>query len=264
MKSVIGIQARMSSTRLPGKSLADLAGEPVIMRVVERARAARRVDEVVVLTSTDPSDDPLVEVLEARAVPVRRGPLDDVYARYLALVEEMEPDYLVRVTGDCPLIEPPFIDDQLAALAAFDADFIWSEMRGLEGILGGQAAFSVRAFLSARDSTDPRDREHVAGFWFKTHRDDYRWVELEIDPAFSREGLRLQVDEAADLALLQRIFEHFAGAEFATLSVIEVLRWLDAHPEVRDLNRVVEESADNQAYRKLSRESKVTVVGRYP
>ena len=102
MKSVIGIQARMSSTRLPGKSLADLAGEPVIMRVVERARAARRVDEVVVLTSTDPSDDPLVEVLEARAVPVRRGPLDDVYARYLALVEEMEPDDAADVLGDLP------------------------------------------------------------------------------------------------------------------------------------------------------------------
>jgi spore coat polysaccharide biosynthesis protein SpsF len=254
----------MSSTRLPGKMLAELAGEPVIARVVERARAARRVDEVVVLTSTDPSDDALVDVLRARAIPVRRGPLADVYARYLSLVEELEPDYLVRVTGDCPLIEPTFIDDQIDALAHFDADFIWSPTPNLNGTLGGQSAFSVRAFLSARDSTDPRDREHVASFYLKTHRHRYRWVELEIDSVYSRAELRLQVDEATDLVMMQRIFDHFADTDLATLPLPAVLRWLSENPEVGALNRAVEESADNQAYRKLSRDSEVSLVGRWP
>ena len=122
LRVVCGVQARLGSTRLPAKVLADLAGAPLIMRVVERARRARRVDETFVLTSDDPSDDPLAEALEARGVPLRRGPLLDVYARYAALVDELGPDCVVRVTGDAPLVEPSFIDLQLDALAAHDGD----------------------------------------------------------------------------------------------------------------------------------------------
>ena len=113
---VAAIQARMGSTRLPGKVLADLAGKPLIQRIVERVRQAALVDEVYVLTSEARTDDVLVERLEELAIPYRRGPVDDVLTRYLDLAEELEPSHLVRVTGDCPFVEPDFIDLQLGAL----------------------------------------------------------------------------------------------------------------------------------------------------
>jgi len=261
---VAGIQARCSSSRLPGKVLADVEGKPLILRVVERARAATLVDEAVVLTSTDASDDALVELLEREGVPVRRGELADVLGRYLALADDLAPEYVVRVTGDCPLVEPDFIDLQLGALSALDADFVCvagGEEGGLQGTLAGQAAFSARALRRAAESTDARDREHVASFWFKAHAGEFRHVEIEVDEDYFRPGVRLCVDEPEDLTFVRSVFARFGDAPFRTLDAI---RWLDAHPEVVRLNGAVIESADNRAYREIARETRVSVVGRWP
>ena len=258
---VCGIQARLSSTRLPGKVLADLAGEPLILRVVERVRRAERVDETFVLTSDDASDDALAELLLARGVPVRRGPLLDVYARYAALLAECDPDCVVRVTGDCPLVEPAFIDLQLAALAAHDADLAVDEGGGIEGTLGGQTAISARALRGVAASRDARDREHVGSFWLTERRAELRCVGLSVEDAYRRPELRLQVDEPADLLRMRAIYAHFLGGQFG---VLDVLRWLDLNPAVRDLNRGVTESADNRALRAQRRTARFPLVGRYP
>ncbi len=260
MTAVLGIQARASSTRLPGKVLADLAGEPLILRVVERARACAEVDSVFVLTSTEASDDPLAELLADRDVPFRRGSLSDVLSRYLELADELEPDYVVRVTGDCPLIEPGFIDAQLRALAAFDADLTVVEGGGIAGTLGGQTSLSTRALRAAGGSSDPRDREHAGSFFFLENRARFRCVALDVDEALRRDDVRLQVDEPADLERMRRIFAELGGAA----DVRTVLRWLDANPEVRDLNRTVGESADNRAHRRMSGAAELKPVGRWP
>jgi len=261
MKSVAGIQARCSSTRLPGKVLADLAGEPLIVRVWERVRAADLVDEAVVLTSTDPSDDRLVRLLEGRRIPVRRGPLGDVMARYEELLAASEADYVVRVTGDCPLVDPTFVDLQLGALRAFDGDLAVVDP-GFEGTLGGQTALSARALRRAAASSDPLDREHVGSFWLRAHRGELRCVGLDVDPSLARPGLRLQVDEAPDLDLIRAIYEAFADEEGAGFALKDALGWLDEHPEVARLNREVRESEANRRLRELHR---VPVpVGRWP
>jgi spore coat polysaccharide biosynthesis protein SpsF len=260
---VAGVQARSSSSRLPGKVLADLAGKPLIERVVERARRAVMVDEVVVLTSTDPSDDALCDVLAARGIPFRRGPLDDVLARYVALVQELAPALVVRITGDAPLLEPDFVDLQLGALTAFEADLVRVEGNQdgrCAGTLGGQGVMSSRALLRARLSSDRRDREHVGSFFLRSHAHEFRHVEIEVDPGYHRPGLRLCVDEPADLELVRRVYEHFGDTPFTTL---EALRWLDGHPEVAALNAGVEESADNQACRRLDRRAETEVVGKW-
>ena len=263
-KSVVGVQARMSSTRLPRKVLADLAGKPLVLRVVERLRRCALVDEVVVLTSVESSDDELVEYLEAAGVCTRRGPLEDVMARYLHLVEEFDPQYLVRVTGDCPLLDPGFIDLQLGALSALDADFVklkHNDQGDFEGTLGGQMALSVRALRQAASSPDPRDREHVGSFFFTRERQRFRFVEVQVDPIFRAPGLRLAVDEAEDLSLVQRVFEHFQEAPFGTQ---EALAWLQREGAVRSLNARVRESQDNRDCRQLSRENPIQAVGTWP
>ncbi len=264
VETVAGIQARTSSSRLPRKVLADLAGKTLIERVVERVRRADLVDEVVVLTSTDESDDELALLLEARRIPVRRGSLGDVLWRYGALLEEFEPRFVVRVTGDCPLVEPDFIDLQLGALCALDGDFVQVasvDPAPIEGTLGGQAALSARALRQALASDDPRDREHAGSFFFRAHPERFRHVEIEVDRRYHQKGLRLSVDEAADLALVRRIYEVFGNRPFSTL---EALAWLEAAPEVRSLNGAVRESADNQALRALSRARPVKTVGTWP
>jgi spore coat polysaccharide biosynthesis protein SpsF (cytidylyltransferase family) len=262
LRAVAGIQARLSSTRMPGKVLADLAGRPLIQRVVERVRAADSLDLVVVLTSDDPSDDPLCDTLRALAIPFRRGPLADVRARYLALLEELDPVVLVRVTGDCPLVAPHFINAQVRALDEHDADFVWIAPGGVEGTLAGQGALSARALRLAAESTDELDREHVGSFLFRRQRARFRHVELAVDPAYRRAGLRLCVDEAADLALVRRVFERFVPERGPLFPLAEAIAWLDRHPEVRALNAGVVESQANRAARALERADPPALVGR--
>ena len=260
---VCGIQARLGSTRLPRKVLADLAGAPLITRVIQRCRAARYVDDVVVVTSDDPSDDPLADELERRGIPHLRGPLADVYSRYERLMDEYDPAYVVRVTGDCPLIEPAFLDLQLAALHQHDGDLAVVLEDGIEGTLGGQTAMSARVLRSVAESTDPRDREHVGTFWFVANRAELRNVGIVVDPAYRRPELRLQVDEPEDLDRMRAIFAAFAPDRGSVFSVLDVLRWLDAHPEVRDANAAVIESADNRALRAQRRAVSFPLVARH-
>ncbi len=252
-----GIQARLSSTRLPGKVLADLAGQPLIRRVYERTRAAELVDHVFVLTSVDPSDDPLAEFLEREELPFRRGPLEDVLARYVDLADETGARIVVRVTGDCPFVEPRFIDLQIGALLASRADLVRIAGDGggaVEGTLGGQGALSARALRFAQASDDPRDREHVGSFFFQRRADSFAHVELEVDAVFHRPGLRLAVDEPADLELARALWPAADRQGDGLFPLESALCWLDAHPEVRALNARVEESADNRELRALARE----------
>lgn len=254
----------MGSRRLPGKSLADVAGRSLIQRVVDRARMARRVDEVVVLTSTEPADDPLVAHLEKASVPVRRGPLEDVARRFRALYEESEPDYLVRVTGDCPLVSGPWIDRQIDALARYGADLVQVRGQGVGGTLGGQTVLSARALLAALDSPDPRDREHVGAFWLATNTPLLRVVELEVDPRLQREDVRWHVDEAPDLEQQRRIHAQFAPGVPCHARLVDLLEWLDENPDVHDLNAGVRESAATGEAQRLFRAGRVVPVARLP
>ncbi len=265
-RAVAGVQARTGSSRLPGKVLADLAGKPLFLRVVERLRAARGLDDVLVLTSTEPGDDALAQACARAGVACRRGPLDDVLARYGALLEELEPDYVVRVTGDCPLVDPAFVDRQLEALAAFDGDFVElaGGNAGLEGVLGGQSAWSARALRDALGSRDPLDREHAGSFHLRRHAERFRVVELAVDDALRRPGLRLCVDEPADLALARAVFEAHAPRWDSLVPLAEVLAWLDERPELVRLNAEVVESLANRSLRALTRERRAVPVGVWP
>lgn len=261
--AVAGIQARMSSSRLPGKSLADLDGKPLIQRVWERVRLAARVDPVVVLTSSEPSDDELAAYCEEHGCLVRRGPLDDVMARYLALLEEFPRRWFVRVTGDCPFVDPRFIDLQLEGLEAHDGDWTLPADSAPAAALAGQGALSARALWQASASTDARDREHVGSFWLAENRAQLRAVELELDPLYLGDGPRLAVDEPADLELARRIYAALSPGWDSAIPLDDVLRWLEdtgasAH------NAQVVESADNRAAQALRAARPPRIVGRHP
>src|SRR5215204_5835271 len=110
MRRVIIVQARMTSTRLPGKVLADLAGRPMLLRQLERLARCRQVDDIVVATTTQPTDEPVLRVCDAAGVRWFRGDEHDVLGRYLGAAREAAADLIVRITSDCPLIDPAEAD----------------------------------------------------------------------------------------------------------------------------------------------------------
>ena len=114
------IQARMSSSRLPGKVLLDIAGQPMLVRMVERARRARSIEQVVVATTTDPSDDPIEQLCAERGYDCFRGSLPDVLDRYTQAARQFEAHTIVRLTADCPLLDPAVLDLTVEALAGND------------------------------------------------------------------------------------------------------------------------------------------------
>ena len=128
MSTLAIVQARMTSTRFPGKVLAPLVGQPMVLRQLERVRRATTLDGVIVATSTDPTDDELTGVVEASGVPVVRGSLDDVLDRFITAMDVFEPEVVVRLTADCPLISPFVIDQVVEAFRASNADYVSNTM----------------------------------------------------------------------------------------------------------------------------------------
>lgn len=239
MKRVAIVQARLGSTRLPGKVLLDLAGEPMLARVVNRVQRARLLDEVLVATTDQPADDAIAGLCRARGWSCARGSQDDVLDRTYQAALESEAGLVVRITSDCPLIEPAVIDqivgEFLALLPAVDyASNVLPPRtfpRGLD-----TEVFLFDALARAwREDANPAWREHVTPYI-------YRHPELfslhHVANAVDLSHLRWTVDTAEDFELVRRIYGHFGGDDF---SWRDVLTLLERHPDWLDLNYGVEQ-----------------------
>ena len=191
------IQARSTSTRLPGKVLMPLLGVPSIVFMVERVRRAQLLDHVVVATSADASDDILADVLASAGIDCFRGSLHDVLDRFLGAARRARADHIVRLTGDCPLMDFDLIDHALGLLGAGSADYVSNVdpptyPDGLD-----VEAFSVEALaLAHRQATETGEREHVTPF-IRQHKERFRalgWQGLT-----DLSALRWTVDHQDDL-----------------------------------------------------------------
>jgi spore coat polysaccharide biosynthesis protein SpsF len=212
------LQARMSSSRLPGKVMADLAGAPMILRQIERLERAPSLSRIVVATSDQPSDDPLARALEVAGIPVFRGPLDDVLDRFIGAIDAFGPaDIAARLTADCPLADPSVIEATLALRAAIGADYAANagERRTFPKGLDVEV-FRVEALRAAAAETDdPYDREHVTPFL-------YRWPErfaLAFHHQPVDEGdVRWTVDRPDDLVFVRAVYDALYAANPAFTS----------------------------------------------
>lgn len=190
MPAIAIIQARLSSSCLPGKVLKPLAGQPMIWHIVQRARACQRVDQVVVATSVEPSDDALAAFCAEADIPCHRGSLHNVLSRYLEVLDAHPHPYCVRITGDCPLIDPDFIDRQIQALEAHDGDQTW--LSAPAPVLGGQGVHSTRSLKAiAERSNHPDDLEHVGSRYLAEHPEQFRIIGLHPPKALSDANWRL-------------------------------------------------------------------------
>jgi spore coat polysaccharide biosynthesis protein SpsF len=242
-KAIAIIQARCSSTRLPGKVLKPLAGQPMIWHIVQRAESCEHVDQVVVATSAESSDDPLAEFCEQAGLGYFRGSLGNVLSRYLAVLEQVPHAYVVRVTGDCPLIHPRFIDRQIELLDRYDADMVRLEQPS--SLLEGQGVHSTRSLRQvAERSTHPDDLEHVGSRYFSEKPELFRTVELQVPEELKGNRWRLTVDEEADYALMAELYGHlYQGKPFP---LEEAAAFLESHPELATMNQDIQHSPINQ------------------
>ena len=200
------LQARMSSSRLPGKVLRPLLGQPMILRQIERLRRCRRLDRIVVATSDHPSDDILAATLAEAGLEVVRGPLDDVLGRFVKVIETLGlTGDMVRLTADCPLADPDVIDAclDLRRQAGFDYASnaqVRTWPRGLD-----VEAFTVEALRRAgAEATSDYDREHVTP-WLYRPGSPLRRADLVQDRDDS--ALRWTVDLPEDFAFVERVYE---------------------------------------------------------
>lgn len=200
------LQARMSSTRLPGKVMKPLAGRPMIERQFERLSRCTTLSRIVVATSLDASDDPLATHLEGLGVAVFRGSLSDVLDRYVGAAKAFDvgPD-LVRLTADCPLADPNVIDDCVRQRARLGVDYCSNGRRRTYPHGLDVEVFTLEALLTAgREATDPYDREHVTPFLY---RNPDRFTVGELAQDRDEGDLRWTVDTPADFAFVERVYE---------------------------------------------------------
>lgn len=228
------VQARMGSSRLPGKVLEPVAGKPLILHVLERADRTPGVETTVMATSTEPEETPLVETVERAGFPIRRGPESDVLERYSEVVRTWDKTWIVRVTGDNPLVDPTILGRLLDQAREENADYV--APRGLPIGLYGEI-LKVGALLDAAEyATDAEDREHVT-MYIKKNPDDFRIATLQAPRELAR-PYRLTVDEEADLTLVRRVVRDL-GPDCSARDVVD---HLDAHPELVRINADVRQA----------------------
>jgi spore coat polysaccharide biosynthesis protein SpsF len=248
MSVVALVQARMGSTRLPGKVMLPLGGTPVLTHDVRRLRAAETVDEVVVATTSEPRDDIVAREAFRAGATVRRGSEDDVLGRMYdaATSLDIDPNVIVRATGDDPLVAPAVVDRVVESVED-GANYAANTLNRTfpQGLV--VEAFDAESFETVeRRSDEPHQREHVTQFYLErpdtfdlrnvTWGDVYDW-----SPPLGRGEVRLALDEPNDYELLRRIYSGLAFDDRGIVPLRDALAYVDDE-DLASLNRHVEQT----------------------
>ncbi len=238
------VQARTTSSRLPGKVLMPLAGRPMICFMLERIRRTSRVDDTVLATSTDASDDVLAETVARSGFDVHRGSLDDVLGRFAGAAAARDCDVIVRLTGDCPLIDAALIDRVVDHLLANGLDYVTnSEPPSYPDGLDVEAFTAVALQRADAQARLASEREHVTP-WLRTAAAGLRTG--CVGSAVDLSMLRWTVDHADDLAVVRALVDALTPARALEADLFDWLRLLDAQPRLAEANR----HTRNEGYQK--------------
>lgn len=236
MKSTAVIQARVSSTRLPGKALKDLCGHPLIFHVIERAKKIKGVDQVILATGERVENRPLIEIAESMGISHFTGSEDDVLSRYWKSVEHINCDYVIRITGD-----NPFTDDYSASMALDYAIKQNADHCYISGIpIGTGVEIIKKTALEEANikGLKPHHREHVTPY-IKENPEIFRLKRYNAEVEILFPDLRLTVDTDEDFALAELLYNALYKGKPLTLS--EVLNYVKINPSIKEINRDIEQ-----------------------
>lgn len=232
------IQARMGSTRLPGKVLANVRGNPMLSYVVGRVRAAKTLDEVVVATTTKPADDAIVAFCRERGVNCFRGSEEDVLDRYYQAAREHAAEAVVRITSDCPLIDHEIVDKTVLEFMAERSDYASNSLvrtypRGLDTEVMTFSTLEV----AWREARQPYQRTHVTPYIYEN---PVRFKILPVTGDRDYSAYRWTVDTPKDLELVRAVYDRLEGDSFL---LNDVVRLLEREPELAEINRSIAQKA---------------------
>lgn len=239
MKFVATIEARMTSSRLPGKVLLPALGRPLLAHLTQRLKAVPSIDEIVLATTTNATDDVLVEFARQDGVSVFRGNEDDVMARVIGAADSAGADVVIEITGDCPIIDPDLVEQTIRVFKRNRAEycansFISSYPDGMDAQVFTLAALK----RSASMTDDPLDREHVSRHIVQ-HPELFSHLYLIAPPSLHWPGLGLTLDVPADYELIRKLIEHF-GPDNPLFGCGEIIRALRKNPQWLALNDSVQ------------------------
>lgn len=238
MRTVLIVQARMTSSRLPGKILLEAAGKPLLAHLIERLKKVRQADAIVIATTMNASDD-VVESLCARmGVGVFRGSEQDVLSRYAGAAEAFDADVIVRITSDCPMLDPRIVDQYVLRYknSPRRPDYVWCGDAPKLPVGMGVEVFSREALNTAhREATDAYDREHVTPY---LRRSGSRFTVEGVEFPRDLHEYRLCVDVPEDFSLVERVLRILAK-KTPDYDLDDIIALIDANPHWRAVNASV-------------------------
>lgn len=278
MKTLAILQARMGSSRLPGKVLLDLAGKPMLQRVIERVRRALTANDLLVATTTDPADDPIAAFCAAQGIACYRGSTHDVLDRYYQAARPLQPQVIIRITADCPLIDPALIDQTVQLMTdngSLITDFACNRLpppftRSFPIGLDVEACTFAALKRAWKESTETFHREHVMPFLYEgvtlssakritahcllttgLSPRGFRIAQLHHQPDYG--SLRWTVDTPEDLAFMREIFARLNGnPDFTWYDVLEIIH---KEPELSHINASVRHKTMTEVDERVNQET---------
>jgi len=240
MNGVIAIvQARMGSTRLPGKVLLDLAGKPMLVRDMEHIQRAKKIDEIVIATTVNPADDKIVSLCREYGWNFFRGSENDVLDRYYQAAREYNAKTIVRITSDCPLIEPTIVDRIIEKFSAQEPNIDYISNTFPFRTFPWGLDTEVMSFSALercwKEETNPAYREHVTPYIYH-HPDKFRISEVNNEQDLS--SMRWTVDTPEDFEFVTHIYRHFGENVFSWIDILDLLQ---KHPELLEINKEIKQ-----------------------
>jgi spore coat polysaccharide biosynthesis protein SpsF len=227
----------MGSSRLPGKTMALLAGRPSLAHIADRLQRVPDLAGVVLATTAEPLDEPIRTLASEIGVPCHAGSVDDVLERSLGAAKGVGARTIVQVTGDCPLVEPELVAQALELYRGQHPDYVSTVLGGETFPVGLDVeVFSTELLAKVESLTgDPRDREHVSIYIYE-HTERFRCLGIEATGHRRRPDLRVCIDTAEDLEVVRAVYEALWPTN-PTFGIDDVIDFLDRHPELARRNR---------------------------
>ena len=241
MKIVATIEARMGSSRLPGKSLKKILNKPLLQFMIERVKKTNLVDEIIIATSINSNNDPIENLSKSMDVTCFRGSEDDVLKRVLDAAESSQGDIILELWGDCPLIDPKILDELLSFYLENNFDCVGTVLPNFpkKFPLGISAlVFSTKILKEVNELTqNPDDRENVSNYIYE-HPEKYSLASLPCPDNLNHPELRLVVDEQDDFNLVKKILETLypENQNFSTSDIIDLIK---SSPDIVKINENV-------------------------
>jgi len=232
------IQARIGSTRLPGKVLKKIQDKVVLDYVIDRLKTCKNIDEIVLAITTNKNDDVLEKYAKNKKINFIRGSEEDVLSRYYEAAKKFNAEVIVRITSDCPLIDPKIVDEVIKKHIESDADYTANTIKRTY-----PRGFDVEVFnfdileRTYRNANAKYHREHVTPY-IREHPEKFKLQNIEAPDKIKRPDIRITVDTEKDFELIKKIISHFDNIEFTAEDIVD---FLNINPKLLEINKNIKQ-----------------------